>query len=137
MGFSWFQTILFTTVGGIIGVIVSYYLSEMLLKLFMIFYKSTKAFFTQVKSRESIQRVLVSDNRPAKRNFTRKNKFIAKTKIRFGLFGIAAITPVILSIPLGTFLANRYYSNKKKVFFALSVSVACWSLIVSSIYFLF
>jgi prolipoprotein diacylglyceryltransferase len=59
------------------------------------------------------------------------------TKKKYGLWGIAILTPVLLSIPLGTFLANKYYRNKKTVLFSLTLSVVCWSIIMASIYILF
>lgn len=137
MGFSWIQTIIFTTVGGIIGVVISYYLSAILLKLIRRLVVRIKMIIAQAQSKNFTESVIISENKTPKKIFTRKNKFLAKTIRKYGLFGIAAITPVFLSIPVGTFLANKYYPNKKKVFMALSVSVACWSLIVSSIYFMF
>ncbi len=69
-----------------------------------------------------------------KKVFTRSNRRIIKIKRRFGLFGIAFFTPILLSIPLGAFIAERFYKNKKKVITALSVSVVSWSI---ALYFLF
>ncbi len=137
MGFSWFQTVLFTTIGGIIGVIVSYYLGEILLKLFRILLVQIKAILIYLKRVKLTESAIANNKKVQKKIFTKKNRFIVNIKGRFGLFGLAAITPIFLSIPLGTILISKYYPNKSKVFFALSSSVACWSFIVSSVYFIF
>jgi len=60
--------------------------------------------------------------------FTPFNRRIIKIKQRFGLFGIAAISPLLLSTPLGAFLAERFFKKKKKIIIYLSVSVVFWEL---------
>lgn len=62
--------------------------------------------------------------------FTRFNRGIIKVKSRFGLTGIALITPPLLSAPLGAFLAVRFFKNKAKILAYLSVSVMLWSIIL-------
>jgi hypothetical protein len=66
--------------------------------------------------------------------FTKSNRFIIKVKNRFGLYGIAFLSPVLLSQPLGAFLAERFFKNKKKVIIALSIAIVFWSV---TLYFLF
>ncbi len=66
--------------------------------------------------------------------FTKRNRFIIKVKKRFGLYGIAFLAPILLSQPLGAFLAERFYKDKKKIIFAMSVAVVFWSV---ALYFLF
>lgn len=61
--------------------------------------------------------------------FTPFNRRVIKIKQRFGLFGIAAITPLILSTPLGAFLAERFFKNKRKIILYLSLSVVFWELV--------
>ena len=69
-----------------------------------------------------------------KKVFTSSNRRIIKIKQRFGLLGITALTPVLLSIPLGAFLAERFYKDKKKVITYLSISAIAWCFVL---YFLF
>jgi hypothetical protein len=140
-GFNWIQTILVTTIGGILGVIFFFFLSEMIIlflkKMFPIVKFLLKRAISIIRNKPfEIPQIKIAVP-STKKIFTRKNKLIVKTKNNFGLWGIAALTPVLLSIPIGTFLANKYYKNKRKVIFSLSVSIACWSLIASSIYFIF
>lgn len=69
----------------------------------------------------------------SKKIFTRFNRRIIKLKNRFGLAGIAAITPVLLSTPLGAFLAERFFRDKGKIIIYLSISNIFWSI---TLYFL-
>ena len=69
-----------------------------------------------------------------KKHFTKSNRRIIKIKNRFGLIGIAVLTPVLLSIPLGAFLAERFYKDKKKVIIYITISCVFWS---NALYFIF
>lgn len=69
-----------------------------------------------------------------KKIFTKTNRRIISVKNRFGLRGLAFITPIFPGIPVGAFLAERFYKDKFKVIMYLNISVAFWSV---CIYFLF
>jgi hypothetical protein len=69
-----------------------------------------------------------------KKIFTKFNRRVIRIKHRFGLVGIAILTPIFLSIPIGAFLAERFYKDKRKVIIYLSVSAIAWCFIL---YFLF
>ena len=69
--------------------------------------------------------------------FTKANRRIIRIKNRFGLTGIAILTPVLLSIPLGAFLAERFYKKKLKVISAISLWVVIWSVVFYFIYYYF
>jgi hypothetical protein len=98
------------TTGGITGNIVFTYLSAAILK---------KVHAYRAK-RHLIHKKPI---------FTPFNRRVIKIKQRFGLFGIATITPLILSTPLGAFLAERFFKNKRKIILYLSVSVVFWELV--------
>jgi hypothetical protein len=68
-----------------------------------------------------------------KKLFTKKNRLLVKILSTYGLPGIAFITPTIISIPVGSILAGRLYTNNKKVFVYLSVSVILWSALLSGL----
>lgn len=73
--------------------------------------------------------------KPKKRIFTKRSRRLAKMKARYGLIGIAAITPVLLSIPVGTILAARIYKHDRRhVFMYLAASVIIWSVVFSAIH---
>lgn len=69
-----------------------------------------------------------------KKIFTKSNRRIIRIKHRFGLTGIAILTPIFLSIPIGAFLAERFYKDKKKVIIYLSISAIFWCI---ALYFIF
>lgn len=63
-----------------------------------------------------------------KKIFTKSNRRIIKIKNTFGLTGIALLSPVLLSIPLGAFLGEKFYKNKNKVILYLNASILFWFL---------
>lgn len=69
-----------------------------------------------------------------KKVFTKFNKRVIRIKHRFGLIGIALLTPIFLSIPIGAFLAERFYKDKRKVIIYLSVASIFWCF---TLYFIF
>lgn len=64
-----------------------------------------------------------------RRIFTKFNRRVIRIKQRFGLAGIALITPII-GTPVGAFLAERFFRNKRRVIVYLSLSVIFWSLLL-------
>jgi hypothetical protein len=109
------KVILVSCTGGIAGNIIFTYMSAAILKGI---------------HKWRVKRHLIHK----KKIFTKFNRRIIKIKQRFGLMGISIITPPLLSTPLGAFLAERFYRDKKKVIIYLSISTICWSFIL---YFLF
>ena len=71
----------------------------------------------------------VCKNKMKKRSM--KNILAIKTARKYGLFGIAFLTPIFLSIPIGTYLALYFFPEKKKTVPILMSSVVIWSLILS------
>ena len=72
-----------------------------------------------------------------KKTFTKFNRRVIRIKHRFGLTGIAILTPIFLSIPIGAFLAERFYKDKKKVIIYLSISAISWCFVLYFIYLFF
>lgn len=136
LGYSYLQTFLNTAAGGILGVLFFFFLSKSLLKA----YQSLKPLLAGLIIR---LRRNSGFSRPAKRKvahrriFTKRNRLIIKIRSRYGMPGIIILTPVILSIPLGTFLAIKYYSSRKNLLAWLSLSVILWSAVISSFIELF
>lgn len=71
------------------------------------------------------------------RKFTRSNRFLVKVKQKFGLGGIAAFTPIILSIPVGVLFALALTNDKKKIMFSMIISIMFWATVLFLPYFLF
>ena len=119
--FSFIETILWTNVGGIIGIYFFAYLSEKLIS----WWKRT----FRRKNRK-----IMEDEQQVKKIFTRRNRRIVRTKKKYGLIGIALITPFLLSIPVGVFLVVRYYRVSRYKFLYLIAANVIWSLIYTGFY---
>jgi len=72
----------------------------------------------------------IKNSEKKKRVFTRSNRRVISVKKKFGLAGIALITPILLSIPIGSFIAQRFYKDKIKVITYISASVVVWTIII-------
>lgn len=107
--YSFLKVFTVTTLGGITGNIVFTNLSAALLKWYHAY---------RVKKGKIHRRKI----------FTSFNRRAIRIKQRFGLAGLAFITPLLLSTPLGAFLAEKFYKDKRKIIIYLSVSVVFWSL---------
>jgi hypothetical protein len=131
MGFNYIQTMIYTTIGGILGVLFFFFISKIVISLYLKYLaKYIRYFFSKFKRKKKFNTPVIVK---IKRKFTRKNKFIILLKSKLGLIGIAILTPTILSIPLGTFIASKYFPNKKSILIYLSISVAFWSFVLSTI----
>jgi len=71
------------------------------------------------------------------RKFTRTARFMVRVKQRFGLSGVAAFTPIILSIPVGVLFALSLTHDKKKILLSMIISVLFWAVVLFLPYFLF
>lgn len=109
---SFFETILYTNIGGLLGVILFTLLSRGLLKLLSA-YRPKK---WQNKEKEH-------------KIFTKRNRRLVTIKKKYGLPGIVILTPVVLSIPVGAFLNTKYYGKQKSSYLFLLLSQIVWSFI--------
>jgi hypothetical protein len=62
--------------------------------------------------------------------FSKKNRFLVKIRSRGGLWLVAFLTPLILSIPVGCLFANTLDSNPYRVLRIQALSVLFWSLVI-------
>jgi len=114
--YNYVMALLSSCTGAVVGTIVFTYLSAGILKWW-----------------NTLKDKWFSSKHP-KKIFTKSNRRVIRIKHRFGLVGIAALTPILLSIPIGAFLAERFYKDKKKVILYLSVSGIFWCF---TFYFIF
>jgi hypothetical protein len=121
------KTILWTNLGGILGIIVFAFLSEQLIFL----WKNYIVSFFQKNFRSP-------DFEPRKKKvFSRRNRRIVKIKSKYGLLGIAFVTPVLLSIPVGAFLVVRYFDRKPNKLIYLAGANLIWSFLYAFFYAFF
>ena len=110
MKMSFTETLIYTNIGGILGTLISVYFSGFLLKMWRDYWPWKLNYPGK-----------------SKRIFTKRNRWFVKIKIKYGLFGIVVLSPVLLSIPLGSFLTVKYYGIKKTNVLWLIAGQVLWS----------
>ena len=116
-GYSFNETVMMTSFGGILGVVFFTYFSEWTINMWKRFRKKP------------------STDRHGKKKqiFTRRKRLIVKVKSKYGIIGIAFISPSLITIPIGTFILVRYFRNKRKIIVYESLSVVFWSVLTASV----
>jgi membrane protein DedA with SNARE-associated domain len=111
-GYDKAETIIITTIGGWMGILFFYYLG---------------GWFTDV-----IIGFIVKRFRKKKKKYSTKGKRrIIRIKQRFGVIGISFLTPTILSIPIGSVIASKYFSKNRMTIPYLFFSLLLWSIIIT------
>lgn len=68
------------------------------------------------------------------RIFTPNKRRYIFYKNKFGFIGLIILTPTILSIPLGCFLALKFFKKRAKVLIWMCVACVTWAWLVSYLY---
>lgn len=118
LNMSFWETILYTNIGGLIGLLVSVYLSKFILWLW------NKYITPKLRQRKKKKRI-----------FTRRNRRLILLKTRYGFAGIVVLTPILFSIPIGSFLMTKYYGIKIKNIFWMLLGQISWSFLYAIFYF--
>lgn len=119
MGYSFWQTLLITSVSGCISVT---------------FFYRTSAWFMERSRLRKLHRSIADEHRgitTRKKVFTRTNRFIIRIKHGPGLFGLVALTPVIISLPIGAILAAKFFPHDRRTLPALLLAVLIWAVVLS------
>jgi hypothetical protein len=117
MKMSVIETLTYTNIGGVLGTIVFLYFSDFLIRIWN---KTWPEGFVLLKKKRKV--------------FTTANRRFVRIKIKYGLPGIVILSPVLLSIPLGSFLAAKYYGTKPRVLLWLIAGQMLWSVIYTFFY---
>ena len=129
IGLNFVQTLIAVTLGGIAGFFFFYHLSGYIIKKFhylKTFLRRHTPRFIRIKFRQLLNwRKKVTGERV----FSKRNRLIVSFRSKFGLLGIVALSPVILSIPIGAFLLNKYYSKHKMARPYMVLSILSWTAI--------
>jgi hypothetical protein len=116
---SYWETVLLTGSGAIIGTLV--------------FYLGGARFLEWIRLRrvKAKARALAKGERP-KRAFTRTNRMIVRLKRGFGVAGVAFALPPVVSIPIAALIAAKYFRHDRRTLPLLLISVVAWTLILSA-----
>jgi hypothetical protein len=128
-------TVITTCAGGIGGILFFAYISDYLI---ILWHRIRVRYFTRKLKVKAIPKIIDSRKTAGtKKVFTPKTKRYVRIKQRYGIIGISLLTPVLLSIPIGTFLAIRFYRRKKSTLIFLAAAVVFWSLVLSTLLYVF
>lgn len=119
-GLPFLENFLFTSLGGCLGVIVFYNLSERLTELFRVRW---------LRQRNAALSGATGGPRPI---FTKRNRRIIRIKHVSGYWGVALLTPLVLTIPIGSILAARFFHHDRRTIPALLLSVVVQALCVTA-----
>jgi hypothetical protein len=131
--------------GGMIGVTIFMHLSDWIVQMWE---KLRQYYFSKKKKKYELFSEPVADTEdqikiryqyverkiPQKKIFTRRSRRMVKIWRKYGLVGLAALTPVIFSIPIGTFFMSRLEKNRNKILFYMFISITCWSLVLTTFF---
>ena len=106
--YNYFEIVATLITGGATGVIVFYYATGWINLL--------------------INKILPKKKK--KKVFTKGNRRFITIKNKYGLIGISALTPILLSIPLGCFLASRFYKGKKSTIPVMLIGIVFWAFVL-------
>ncbi len=109
---TFFETILYTNIGGVAGVLFFALLSNKLIEYW--------------KNKVS--------KRKKRKVFTPTRRKIVKLRSRYGLWGIVILNPIIISIPVSTFLVSRYYGKQFTNYAWLILGQIGWSFVYTYFY---
>ncbi len=147
--FTFFEAVLYPVIGGMLGVFVfSYFTDQIILTWHWIksklhvAVKGKKEVFSEptvdVEGNMKVNYSYVEKKTvPKPKVFTKRNRKLVTIWRRYGLMGIAFITPVVISIPIGTIVACRLVHDKKKIFLYMFVSIMFWSVFMVSAFELY
>ncbi len=106
-GLTWVETCIFTVLGMMTSVLIFSLLGA------------------EVRSR------LFNRRKKKRRLFTTRNRRIVRIWRRYGLTGVAFLTPLIFSPILGTIVASSFGEPWKRIFVYMFVSAVFWGVVFS------
>jgi len=125
--FSFWESLIYTSIGGAIGVLVFYVLSKEIFALWL-FIK------TLFRKKHHHQRHHHYHHHHHHIRISKSARRMVLLKKRWGFYGLIILTPCLLSIPIGTFIAAKYYPSKRTILF-LCMSVVMWSILLNLFFY--
>lgn len=75
--------------------------------------------------------------RKDKKVFTKRNRQFVTIWSKYGLKGVAFLTPLLLTPIGGTLVANSFSSNKKEIIQLMAISGFFWSFVITTVLYYF
>ena len=121
LGHDMLTTMVLLSAGGMLGMTVFFLSAKGLLELFR------RRYLKRVEER-------AARGLPPKPIFTRTNRFIVRVKRSYGVWGIAAVGPAIISIPISAVLAAKYFKHDRRTLPIMLGAVVVWSIGLSLVW---
>ncbi|MBX7093847.1 MAG: hypothetical protein K1X56_03925 [Flavobacteriales bacterium] len=118
-GFTTWETVILVAVSGLFGVSFFYLGADSIIS------------WSQNRRKKKDQQKREAGIVVVRKVFTPFKRKVVRIKNRFGIIGIAIVTPCIISIPIGSILAARFFPNKIKTLTALFISTIGWAFILT------
>jgi hypothetical protein len=119
------ESLISTTIGGVLGILVFGLIGELISDS----WTKIMAFYLRIFTGRSEPEA----RRFANRKFKWMTRFIVKVKQKLGLFGLALLSPCLISIPIGAIACMSFFSHRRKsVFLYLFLSLAFWTLVLNT-----
>ena len=118
LGNTYLETVLLTGTGGCLGTLAFYFGGSRVLEWFRLRHVRKRA-------------LAIARGKAPKRVFTRTNRLIVRIKRGYGVKGLALLSPPILSIPITSILAAKYFRHDRRTLPLLLSSVVVWSFVLS------
>lgn len=113
--FTFWESVLLATGGGMLGVVFFTYFGD-----------GIKTVWGKFFPKKQSPKLVINSRR----------RMIVKIRQKYGLAGIAFLTPLILTVPIGSLIAGAFYKNKLQVFAYMFVAFTFWSFLLCSLYYI-
>ena len=123
-GLTIFETYITVSLGGLFGATIFFNLG-------------TKLIERNHKKKLKKRAKLIAERKPLPKIMTKTNKTIIKVKQTLGIWGLAILTTIFLSIPVGSIICAKFYHHKKSSIFIIYFFILLNALILSFIANLF
>jgi hypothetical protein len=121
--------------GGFLSFIIFYYATDILL-IYVRHLKPVVILVTPHRTRLRYQKwkIIRRNKSNNRKRFCKKNRFLVRFRNSWGMWGIIFSSPILLSIPFGAFLLQKYYSHRKIAIPAMLFAIIIEGLIINSAY---
>jgi membrane protein DedA with SNARE-associated domain len=116
-GFNFWETFAITSAGGMTGILVFYFFG--------------RAIFMSIDDYRERRQIKKYGEIKPKSLFTRRNRLLIHLKGKFGLIGLALLTPAIISIPIGCVVAAKFFYRNNLTLPLLLASTILWCFLLS------
>jgi hypothetical protein len=106
-GFNLFESLVAIVGGGMIGTVIYLYVWELLTKLY-------RKYFPK-KTQHT--------------KFYKHTRWVVRMIRKYELYGVALLSPWILTLPVGCFIANQIEPNKWRIKLFMFVSLTLWTIL--------